>query len=43
MQPKIVTIVEIMLLVCDVLFLTMMMMKIEMMMNGEQGGDDVLQ
>ena len=39
MQPKIVAIgesfVEIMLLVHDVLFLMMMMIKIEMMMNGE--------
>ena len=47
MQPKIVAIgessVEIMLLVHDVLFLMMMMIKIEMMMNGEEGGDDVLQ
>ena len=47
MQPKIVAIgesfVEIMLLVHDVLFLMMMMIKIEMMMNGEQGGGDVLQ
>ena len=47
MQPKIVAIgesfVEIMLLVYDVLFLMMMMIKIEMMMNGEQGGGDVLQ
>ena len=47
MQPKIVAIgesfVEIMLLVYDVLFLMMMMIKIEMMMNGEEGGDDVLQ
>ena len=47
MQPKIVAIgesfVEIMLLFRDVLFLTMMMIKIEMMMNGEQGGGDVLQ
>ena len=47
MQPKIVAIgesfVEIMLLVYDVLFLMMMMIKIEMVMNGEEGGDDVLQ